>query len=908
MARNDRVNKGIRRVVSPGKRTHRINLHDTYGVSWTPDKIVRDLIQNFYDSVPEEEFEKAIQIEADGRHKTVRISGPKVFDVELLWRIGVGTKTGDISGQYAGGFGEGFAVAALQLLRNWPNLVVYTTVGNEKVTFRLEEIEVSEMRVRELVCDVEQWPGKGGTELVLENAPAILTAIFAHGKSYFDYPQNPIFGEKLSDDEVGRNPERWSRFCRHETCSFCAGYVASIRASESESSDCPPAVSVYLSRGKTGAIFYRRQVRAHLDIPLVITCRTTLSRVGLGRDRADLNKKEIERILEHSLVTLGPDAIQKLVLDQFRPYWERGHFVLEMLSGVFSPFGPHQMKGIEFPKGFYARRWQRDEAVEAARAGAKLCPHYMTSFGMPDTQVFSKAAREVQKRAPRMFALEGDGQPSVVADEITGFNILREAYEAIFARLVEADVLPPGAEAYSEFRPNFGTRTLNDWKMLVFDGKGAEDELQGLMAEKTLTLNSAAFQMKFPAAFSVFVHEASHKFGGDGSYNFGGALKHAMAAVAADPAALDPIEDRWEQNRKQGASIPEKLDGLAAFTAHYASMSLHDKETASFVRAVTSRALTRLLGCELGSTSFKLKMRPQTLTQPDRKIAALLLYLYAESLCGSGSKSVAEPDHIRDLCQAALRFDPSLEAARDRLYMQAVWEEDDFDTGRDLITEGLKHTPQSAGLFFRLGEVEWFADNYRESAAAFLAALEIEPDSPEYVLLAARSLAWAGEWVRAYSLLLPLLSRDGRQRARLELPPGVFYQNVERLLCHPALERWIIRLGTDLETDFRRKKAFEKQSTDLLAEHFLFYFILSLHDRDARDELQDVGDLLKKRLGKERARACLLDAYSRVQSSVHAWRHVETGFLHCVFEYFPEEVRKQETKTRRAGKEAVVSS
>ena len=43
-------------------QTHRVNLHDTYGIAWTDDMIARDLVQNFYDSVPPEDFQTSIAV------------------------------------------------------------------------------------------------------------------------------------------------------------------------------------------------------------------------------------------------------------------------------------------------------------------------------------------------------------------------------------------------------------------------------------------------------------------------------------------------------------------------------------------------------------------------------------------------------------------------------------------------------------------------------------------------------------------------------------------------------------------------------------------------------------------------------------------------------------------------------
>src|SRR5271170_7583713 len=88
-------------------------LLDGYKVRWTRETVARDIVQNFFDEV--DDF-REVAVEVDAARGVIEVRGPSRFDLEYLRYIGATTKA---ARRAAGGFGEGFKVCALVLVRDF---------------------------------------------------------------------------------------------------------------------------------------------------------------------------------------------------------------------------------------------------------------------------------------------------------------------------------------------------------------------------------------------------------------------------------------------------------------------------------------------------------------------------------------------------------------------------------------------------------------------------------------------------------------------------------------------------------------------------------------------------------------------------------------------------------------------
>ena len=97
-----------RLVRALGRRATEVNLNLVwdYPVFWSKYKVLRDLIQNFYDAVGPAEWHRRfrVHVEGDALHLRADATG---FSYEWLLHIGASTKR-EQPGEFAGHFGEGF--------------------------------------------------------------------------------------------------------------------------------------------------------------------------------------------------------------------------------------------------------------------------------------------------------------------------------------------------------------------------------------------------------------------------------------------------------------------------------------------------------------------------------------------------------------------------------------------------------------------------------------------------------------------------------------------------------------------------------------------------------------------------------------------------------------------------------
>ena len=74
-----------------------LNLVLSYPVHWERYEILRDFVQNFYDSVGSDRWKEAFQYEYDRTNQTIRMGVNDVtFSYEWLMHIGASTKTSEI--------------------------------------------------------------------------------------------------------------------------------------------------------------------------------------------------------------------------------------------------------------------------------------------------------------------------------------------------------------------------------------------------------------------------------------------------------------------------------------------------------------------------------------------------------------------------------------------------------------------------------------------------------------------------------------------------------------------------------------------------------------------------------------------------------------------------------------------
>ena len=97
-------------------KTVSVNIVMTYPVRWTKYQVLRDYVQNFYDSIGFEDWRRSFRYTFDDSVLSMWVENVS-FSYEWLMHIGASTKTAH-SNEYAGFFGEGFKIASLCAIRD----------------------------------------------------------------------------------------------------------------------------------------------------------------------------------------------------------------------------------------------------------------------------------------------------------------------------------------------------------------------------------------------------------------------------------------------------------------------------------------------------------------------------------------------------------------------------------------------------------------------------------------------------------------------------------------------------------------------------------------------------------------------------------------------------------------------
>lgn len=376
----------------------RLNLHDTYTVEWDVTKMSREFLQNFYDSVPASRFNEAIRIKVDRSAQTVALSGPAEFDLDYLLRIGASSKTHQHD-EYAGQFGEGFAVATLVIMRDH-GVEVTARVSSQLAEFFFDTVTVGGKSVRELCCRIRPIVAAGragGNEVTLCHCPASVMQAFEEGRKLFRYDGNPLFGKLLGKTE--------SR-----------------------------GLFIYRSTFAQGAVFYRRQKRADYDLPFILCHDPDLKGISTDRDRSDLQAKDLRKIVGECVNCLGGDVITSIVTEDLQGQWQEGHTFLTALAARWVQlYGYDSRKRIRFPDTYLAKSGEWEADREAKNAGFIVCPTVMGSFGMRTTYEWKEAKSQGKLR-----------DPSRIENQL--FKILRDTY----AMLLDS---PLEGRSYEVFQP-----------------------------------------------------------------------------------------------------------------------------------------------------------------------------------------------------------------------------------------------------------------------------------------------------------------------------------------------------------------------------------------------------------------------------------------------------------------------
>lgn len=500
-----------------------VHVVSTYPVYWTRFAVLRDFLQNFFDSTGPAKFGKCVKIQATGDELcfSTRDAG---FALDWLTHIGASTKTGSAAGEHAGYFGEGFKVAALCAVRDFGWSV---SMGSQdwSASVELADERIGETAVRVLAYRVaETNPHPGETWVRLGRLTKADHALADEVRLCFDFRGNPVVGEKL---------------CASSSITVSRATVRLLRR------DLP----FVGHRPGPGTLFLAYQARASLPFPLVISLRAERT---AERDRPTLYDSQVVGYVNSAAFGMSPEVAVE-VLGYLRAHW-RGSSPRQFSFGSWTTVVSTLIRRIETSSDavtLFRKQWP-DLYVRtpvprgdiAAGNRQRLAFAWMRAYvadytvvqpefarlGYPTIEAACQAAGGYPRPAPRQRVHE------------ERIALLQAFVERELAPLLSRTGAPQVQVLDLRGCGWAGVAEVIPCREIQYSDTGRR--LRRVV--RTVSLSAHALSASSPAsALATYVHECCHAFGRDESASFSAALTDVieLLAVRGDPFAT--LHDAW---------------------------------------------------------------------------------------------------------------------------------------------------------------------------------------------------------------------------------------------------------------------------------------------------------------------------------------------------------------------------
>ncbi len=396
------------------KKLIKLGIAMDYAVNWEFERILRDLIQNFYDSIGWKNFYKEFYLytvcSLFGKHTLKMKTFGHPFSYEWLTYVGGSTKTAS-PGKQVGMYGEGFKICALCLKRAGKSLRMES--ADWILTACTYTESIGGTKVKMLGYYLRERQDDGQTTLTINGLSDCEINCLEEAFLHFYYPENPLMGRIL---------------CRKKNYAV---YLRSNIAVPCEYGEHIPGVLYcnYLARGR-------------LPFELVFFLSTDL-RDDDNRSRKTFRDFESIMLLNHFAYQLDPKGSYQ-ILTHLKKYWNDlpcrqidvetlYYFICQLVRNVASSRTWKNKFMRKYRNLVYIDRPVSDRIqtrrVEAAADWARSNPDYSrSSFVNP---IFRKlGARSVLKDYEKNVENLRCKQMSAAQNRL--YRILFQAFETVY--------------------------------------------------------------------------------------------------------------------------------------------------------------------------------------------------------------------------------------------------------------------------------------------------------------------------------------------------------------------------------------------------------------------------------------------------------------------------------------------
>lgn len=470
-------------------------------LQWSNFKIARDLLQNYYDGHGHtlEGVNIEVNKTAAGKYK-IKISGESSWDYSHLDQMGSSTKHDPLD---AGGYGEGTRAVAVSLLSKADITNVKYASGDWAMTYGRSSDDLKSAYMTQTLSKNSEKVKGSTVEFETENADIAHKLLEA--KDYFNHPHNPdfknldfeneFFGFKLKDDGAKGNI-----------------YLIQRYETDGESNN-----------GLRGATIVFKTQPNHPT--LVEKDEGKQFELGTGVDRAQIPSYDVNRILSRYIKTMTDEELTQTISSMEKCWGEDGT-EKDKLNDMYVPFVKEARRrglGIDFKDAHYV---YLDKPSPSSYDMAKNMGYKIANKSMKDVGMQSFNAKD-ESKLPHQPTEEQSKEIRLLEE---GVRILQECTDLSTKDLLNSDEVNKPTYMFSE-----GDH-----------GAGAEAIIEGGEYQGHWMRDSHLLLQNYVGNLATFLHEISHKSGGDESEVFSMQLtklqSHITNAIMHNPNAFKKIQ------------------------------------------------------------------------------------------------------------------------------------------------------------------------------------------------------------------------------------------------------------------------------------------------------------------------------------------------------------------------------
>ncbi len=501
-------------------RTVPLNLVMTYPVYWSRYQVLRDYVQNFYDSVGYKEWNKRFCYTYSDSVLTMWIDEVS-FNYEWLMHIGASTKTKE-SGAFAGFFGEGFKIASLCALRDmgWE-----VKMMSDDWLIDVTDIEqhIDGTPVRMLAYNITSREIINETKLILKNVNFDDYNLFKAVLDSFFYEENLIMGEKVWQGEEG---------------------AVFLRSKNPINQELPSTREF----GRKGAVFCGYQMRGTNPFDLVV-CLHHYKQVD--RERKSLYAFNVIDVFEGICRYIDAECAM-VMLEKMRRYWNT---YPKKKIDIYSWSGPinilvRKVANCDKTRNEFYQKHNNLLYVKRIRtiseknrrwqAKSWLKNQYKKYILVKDTfRLLGYRSLEEECDINDGF-VEDDNANSI---QEKGFSIFEDICNSIFQgffiyqRKPKRKIITNYTACYHGMAVTYKKRHFEMNNM----GLKVVSEIDKIYLKKEI------FNMDgYYDGLSTYIHEMCHMFGGDATISFSRSLTYATEILLKNHSVIADGKRKWE--------------------------------------------------------------------------------------------------------------------------------------------------------------------------------------------------------------------------------------------------------------------------------------------------------------------------------------------------------------------------